>query len=612
MSLSSSFYARAALALCAVVALALMLRADTAAADAFGPQFPISSPNHGTEGMQSAFQDIVYNPVTGQFLVVYIAQTTPTEDDVYGQLLDAAGSKVGPELRISTTSQGHEEFNPATVGVDSETGRYLVGWDREEIVYVRVLAPNGAALSGELPISAKQSDIETEAIAYSPASHEYLVVWKAFSEGRVYTQRLNQNGAQVGGDDVIIGGGVGRRVDNAVDVAYNATSLEYFVIFTADTPSDGEEVYGQRLNLGGGEVGPDDFQISAMGPEGSTSFNAAPPSVAWNSVLNQYLVGWQGNDGPPLAPNEKEIYGQLLAADGTAIGPDDFRISDMGPDETIEYGAFRPRIAFDPFSNQYLVAWHGSETGLAKGEYEIWGQYLTAGGAEIGTNDFRISEGPDGDDSLGANRPAIAFNPTAAACNYLVTYFTGDVGDNFEAGSTVLGRFVTAPPACPKPSVPAKPTTPTVTADLKAPAITGLAVTPKVIASGMAAKKVEKKTARASKVQNQAQARYSLSEPATVTSTVERKALGHKVAGKCQRLKGPKKPAGKPCPLWVKTGKALSQQGVAGPNTLPFSAKSIRKRGLRPGPYRIDVVAADAAGNRSANAIARFAVAIPR
>jgi hypothetical protein len=133
-----------------------------------------------------------------------------------------------------------------------------------------------------------------------------------------------------------------------------------------------------------------------------------------------------------------------------------------------------------------------------------------------------------------------------------------------------------------------------------------------VIASGIEAKQVEKKTARASKVQNQTQARYTLSEPATVTLTVERKALGHKVAGKCQRLKKAAKPTGKPCPLWVRTGKALTRPGGAGANAQSFSAKSIRKRGLRPGPYRIVVVAADAAGNRSANAIARFAVAIPR
>jgi hypothetical protein len=588
---------RALLAVCALALLALFVRVAPADADAFGQQFPISSP-HTAEGMQAAFQDVAYNSVTGQYLVVYVAATIPTEDDIYGQFLDAAGNKVGSEFRISTTSQEHEEFNPPTVGFDSETGRYLVAWDRDETVFVRVLAPNGSPLSGELPISAVQDDIETEAIAYSPVTHEYMVVWKAFSDGRVYSQRLNQDGAQVGGDDVVVGGSPTLNVDDAVDVAYNATNLEYLVVFLAfpDATGEDEEVYGQRLNIAGAEIGTDDFQISEMGPNGNTNFDAAPPSVAWNSVLNQYLVGWHGNDGAPLANNEREVWGQLLTADGGKIGAD-FRISDMGPDGSGEYGAFRPRIAFDPFSNQYLVAWHGDEVGLGENEFEIWGQYLAANGAEIGNNDFRISEGPDGNTLLGNNRPAIAFNPTFT-CNYLVTYFSGDPQGSFESGSTVYGRFVTAPPACPPPP------------DVLAPVITGLKVMPKTIASGAKATK-KQKPAKASKVKKQAKARYSLSEPAAVTFTVERKTRGVKAGGKCRKAKKGAKATGKRCTLWVRTGKALDQQGIAGANAKSFSAKSIRKRGLEPGPYRIVAVATDAAGNSSAKAIARFTVANP-
>lgn len=596
MSISlPSLPVRAVLALCTAVVLALCVKAAPADADAFGPQFQISSPTHAAEGMDAAWQDVVYNTVSGQYLAVYVAATAPDEDDIYGQLLDAAGNKVGPEFRISTVAQGHEEFNPPAVGFDSETGRYLVAWDRDETVFARVLAPNGAPLGGELSVSAKQNDIETEAIAYSPVTHEYLVVWKAFGAGRVYTQRLNQDGAQVGGDDVIVAGSANLTVDDAVDVTYNATSLEYLVVFNARTPSSGEEVFGQRLNLAGAEVGLDDFQISEMGPAGDNSFNASPPSVAWNSVLNQYLVGWHGNEGPPLGNNEKEVYGQLLAADGTAIGADDFRISDMGPDGTNEFNAFRPRIAFDNLSNQYLVVWHGGEVGLAAGEYEIWGQYLAADGAQIGTNDFRISEGPDGNDSLGANRPAIAFNPTAT-CNYLVTYFSGDVSDNFEAGSAVYGRFATAPPACPRP-------------DTAAPVISGLKVTPKAIASGLKVRKKARKPA--TKVKKQAKARYSLSEPAAVTLTVERKLPGRKVKGRCLKAKKGTKAKGSRCSLWAKTGKALQQQGLAGPNVKGFTAKSIRRRGLQPGAYRIVAVAIDAAGNSSTKAVARFRVAKP-
>ena len=141
----------------------------------------------------------------------------------------------------------------------------------------RLLGPDGTPITGETAISAVQEDIETEAIAYSSVSHEYLVVWKAFNDGRVYAQRLNQDAGQVGIDDEIVGGSATLTVDDAVDVAYNATSLEYMVVFNArPNGSNNEEVYGQRLDLGGNQVGADDFPISEMGPPGDTSNTFTP------------------------------------------------------------------------------------------------------------------------------------------------------------------------------------------------------------------------------------------------------------------------------------------------------------------------------------------------
>lgn len=588
---------RFVLAFVLVALFAVFARVAPAGADAFGPQFPISSANHPSVGLQAGFQDVAYNTVTGQFLAVYVGATTATEDDIYGQLLDAGGNLAGPEFRISSVSQKHSGYNPATVGFDSETGRYLVTWDRDETVFVRLLAPDGALLSNELPMSAAQSNIETEAIAYSPASHEYLLVWKAFGDGRVYAQRLSPDAVEIG-PETIVGGSEALQVDDAVDVAYNATSLEYMVVFLAspDTAEGNEEVYAQRLNLAGAEVGPDDNRISTMGPEPSGEFDAAPPSVAWNSVLNQYLVAWHGNDGPPLAKTEREVYGQLLAADGTEVGADDFRISDMGPDGSNEYGAFRPSIAFDQYSNQYLLAWHGGEVGLGIKEFEVWGQYLAADGAQIGNNDFRISEVlPDGNPDFGANRPAIAFDPRK--CDYLATYFSGNPSGNDEAPSAVLGRFLSAPPACP---------------DITVPVLTSLKVVPKAIASGIAVKSSSKATGSAKKgPKKQAKARYVLSEPAAVAFTVERKTRGVKVGGKCKKAKAGKA-NGKRCALWVRTGRKLKQKGNSGPNAKAFTAKSVRRKGLLPGAYRISAVATDAAGNGSTAGVARFRVAKPR
>ncbi|HEU5106211.1 MAG TPA: hypothetical protein VFU11_10255 [Solirubrobacterales bacterium] len=576
-------------------------------ADAIGPQFPISSGNHPSEGLQAGFQDEVFSEKTGQYLVVYVAATTAETDDIYGQLVDVNGNLVGSEFRISTTSADHAEYNPASVGYDSETGRYLVVWDRDETVQARVLNPDGTPVTGETPIAAKQEDIETEAIAYSPVTHEYLVAWKAYSDGRVYVQRLNQDGGQVGPDDEIVGGSATLRVDDALDLAYSATSHEYMIVFNAELESGGgEEVFGQRLDLGGNQIGNDDFPISEMGPPGdaSTTFDAAPPSIVWNSTQNQYLVAWHGNDGvPPFATGEREVFGQLLSADGTQIGADDFRISDVGTDGDANSNAFRPRMAYDPFGNQYLVAWHGDEniSPLIDNEFEIYGQYLAADGAEIGNNDFRISDiQPDGNKEFSANRPQVAYN--TVTCDYLVSYFSGEPNSTDDADSTVYGRRV-AGSVCP---------------DRTAPTLSGLKVTPKKIASGIKPKprKQRKATATTSAaaktVPKRAKARYTLSEAAAVVFTVERKVQGKKVGGKCRKLKKGEKPAGKRCALWVRTGKKLKQTGVAGANAKSFTAKSIRKKGLKPGAYRILAVATDAAGNASSLAAAKFKVVQPR
>lgn len=595
-AVSPRFSARFALTLCLLAVLALVARAEVAGADAIGPQFPISSGLHPSVGLQAGFQDEVFNEKTGQYLVVYVAATETETDDIYGQLVDVNGNLVGSEFRISTTSAEHGTYNPATVGYDSESGRYLVVWDRDETVYARVLGPDGVPLTGELPISAPLDNIETEAIAYSPTSHEYLVAWKAFSEGRLYVQRLNQDGAQVGPDDQIVGGSATLRVDDAMDVAYNATNLEYMVVFNAEGTTGGEEVYGQRLDLAANQIGQDDFRISEMGPPGDESdeFEAAPPSIAWNSTLNQYLVAWHGNDGvPPFAPKEREVFGQLLAADGTQIGADDFRISDMGTDGDAKTNAFRPRIAYDPFGNQYLLAWHGDDLTppLVDNEFEIYGQYLAADGTQIGNNDFRISDvQPDGNSEFSANRPSVAYN--TVTCDYLVSYFSGEPNGNDDIDSAVFGRRVSGS-VCP---------------DRAAPVVGGFKVTPKKIASGIKLARAKASATASKKLAKRAKARYTLNEPAAVVLTVERKVRGKKAGSKCRKLKKGEKSSGKRCALWVRTGKKLKQTGVAGPNVKSFSAKSIRKKGLKPGTYRIGLVATDAAGNASTQALAKFRV----
>ena len=50
------------------------------------------------------------------------------------------------------------------------------------------------------------------------------------------------------------------------------------------------------MTAAGAEAGTNDFRISDMGPDGSTTYFAAAASIAYNSGDNQYLVTWRGSD----------------------------------------------------------------------------------------------------------------------------------------------------------------------------------------------------------------------------------------------------------------------------------------------------------------------------
>ena len=71
---------------------------------------------------------------------------------------------------------------------------------------------------------------------------------------------------------------------------------------------------------------------------------------------------------PRLLRGSLEVFGQLIdGATGAAIGGNDFRISDMGDDSETDpsvrddFGAVRPRAAYNATQNEFLVVWYGDD-----------------------------------------------------------------------------------------------------------------------------------------------------------------------------------------------------------------------------------------------------------
>ena len=222
---------------------------------------------------------------------------------------------------------------------------------------------------------------------------------------------------QIGEDDFRLSD-MGADGDSALDaerpaVAYNSAENELLVVWQGTNTLDDLEIWAQRVEGGSGiELGVD-FRISTMG--NSPAFRAEDAAVAYSSVRNEYLVVWEGDDNTGgLVDGEFEIFGQRInGATGATIG-DRIRISDMGTNGESRFDAENPDVAYNPTVDEYLVVWAGDDdrAPLVNGEFEIFGQRIDgATGAQIGSNDFRISQqGPGGDNDYDAGDPAVAYN----------------------------------------------------------------------------------------------------------------------------------------------------------------------------------------------------------
>lgn len=300
-------------------------------------------------------------------------------------------------------------------------------------------------------------------VVYNSTNSEYMIIWvsqiNADGQPEIFGQRLDaKTGEELGKNDF-------RISDDSTDsdqrknrriypsLSYNPTNNEYLVVWVDKDVGNKEfEIFGQRLDGTTGEaLGDNDFRISDIGSNGNPQFNNAAPSVAYNSINNEYLVVWAGDD----IRGEFEIYGQRIdGTTGKELGADDFRISDMGCRRirVRPFDALNPSVVYNSTNNEYLVVWTGNEklgrlhlplSPIAIPLYEIFGQRIDgATGQELGEDDFLIGQA-DGKASLTILRPSVSYN--SRNNEYLVAFDGEDIGfvglghANFSA-SSLAGR----------------------------------------------------------------------------------------------------------------------------------------------------------------------------
>ncbi len=161
-----------------------------------------------------------------------------------------------------------------------------------------------------------------------------------------------------------------------------------------------------------------DFKISKdVGVETSPDV-----SMASKNSNGGFLAAWDEKTSSTVG---EEVFGQILNAKGQSIGSE-IAIGPLanGVDDT------RPRIAYSPTRNAFLVVWEDNRNATTTGE-DIYGQLISSSGSLIGGN-IAISTATGNQ-----QRPGVAYNSTLD--QFLVVW--GD--DRTPAdGSDIYGQIV--------------------------------------------------------------------------------------------------------------------------------------------------------------------------
>lgn len=243
-------------------------------------------------------------------------------------------------------------------------------------VFAQRFNRTGQALSRRFRVNRDRRGLQQRPrVAATPAGG-FLVAWDgsdgAPGNGRrdgVFARLFNARGVALG-DDLKLAGDIGVAAENP---AIAAGSNGFLVAWEADGDgTDGTDVFGLVLDAKGAPVG------SAMRLNSGAAGDQHSPAVAWDGTGGQYLVVWHGPNGEPL---EHRVFGQMVGAGGSLLGPELQVSSGDG-----ERAHALPEVA--SADGGFLVAWL-----LWKGDFQtaVAGVRLDSTGNPAG-EPFRISE----------------------------------------------------------------------------------------------------------------------------------------------------------------------------------------------------------------------------
>jgi hypothetical protein len=327
-----------------------------------------------------------YNPDLCEYLVVWSSTADETSGaDIWAQRISWEGDAQGEPIAVC--SAVGDQLLPS-VAYCPLSHEYLVIWQDQRTaegsgvdVYARRVGSAGELIAAELSITAAGGDQLRPRIAYNPVAEQYLIVWQDSEAGNgesdIFGRWLVADGGWAGDEFAVCDASGGQSVP---ELAADQSRARCLVVWEDSRHASWkhQDIYGRFITPGNREDGQEIRIANAPSPEYS-------PRIAYNAVIDEYLVVW-----------EDEIGGQRLSGEGEPIG------SAFSLFRACPY-LRKPALAVDTDSADWVMVWEGrcDEGGL---HLDVYGRRFSAD-AGSGDTDFVLC-----DQESNQLSPAISYN----------------------------------------------------------------------------------------------------------------------------------------------------------------------------------------------------------
>ena len=362
---------------------------------------------------------VVWSGTNAEFVVVYTGDEDATDTvsivsdtfEIYAQRVSTAGAPQGGPLRVSDMgsddANGSFDANFPDIAWNSTSNQFLVVWqgddntaplvNNETEIHGQLLGYTSGDLvqlgTNDFRISqvgvdgATATDGRAPAVAYNPDGNKYYVAWEgnynaaAPAVFEVHGTSVSPAGVVASQTGTVLNTIAASDEELQPDVAANPANGDFAVVWSGDNGADEFEIYRQLVDTAGALSGTS-LAISAMGSAGNTGFIAETPAITFDTLQQQYVVVWSGDDSTGgMIDDEYEIFLRRLTSAGATSGSA-ARISTMGVNGVANSTTSLPDVTFsDDTIGAVGTVWNAeNQPTTAAGEGEIWGQFDAPGG----------------------------------------------------------------------------------------------------------------------------------------------------------------------------------------------------------------------------------------